>query len=222
MMPDRDEDIREASRQSTAEEIVNSLTHGIGLVLSAAGYAVLLVLAILFGDQWHVISCGIYGGTLVFLYGASTLYHSARTPKMKRALRLVDHIAIFLLIAGTYTPFTLVLMRDGWGWTLLTIVWSLALVGLLFKLFSTHRFHWGTTAIYLLMGWISVLFIEPMWAALPFGAMMLLIAGGLAYTVGTVFFGWHSLPYSHAVWHIFVLVGSALHYFAIAFYVLPF
>jgi hemolysin III len=212
----------EAYQQQTyAEEVVNSITHGIGLVLSAAGLAVLVVLASLFGDVWHVVSCAIYGGTLVFLYGASTLYHSARTPKMKRVLRLVDHVAILLLIAGTYTPFTMGLMRDGWGWTLLAIVWGLAVVGLLFKLFSQHRFHWAATSIYLAMGWVSVFFIEPMGAALPWGGMALLVAGGLTYTAGVIFYGWHSLPYSHAIWHVFVLAGSLMHYLAVALYVLP-
>jgi hemolysin III len=208
-------------RQTYAEEVLNSLTHGVGLVLSAAGWAVLLVLATLFGDKWHVISSLIYGGSLVFLYAASTLYHSARTRRMKEVLRLVDHIAILLLIAGSYTPFTMVFMRDGWGWTLLGLVWGLAIAGLCFKLFSNHRFHWTSTAIYLLMGWVSVLFIQPMWSAIPTGAMILLVAGGLAYTAGVIFFGWHDLPYSHAIWHVFVLVGSVLHYFAVVLYVLP-
>jgi len=211
----------EEQRQTYAEEVLNSLTHGFGLVLSAAGLAVLVVLATLFGDIWHIVSSTIFGSTLVFLYGASTLYHSARTRRMKRILRIVDHIAIFLLIAGTYTPFTMGLMRDGWGWTLLAIVWGLAIVGLLFKLFSQHRFHWSATTLYLAMGWISVFFMEPMAAAIPFGGLVLLVAGGLAYTAGVVFYGWHSLPYSHAIWHVFVLAGSVFHYLAVAFYVLP-
>ena len=167
------------------------------------------------------MSCGIYGGTLVFLYGASTLYHSARTKRMKRALRIVDHIAIFLLIAGTYTPFAMGLMRDGWGWTLLALVWGIALTGLVFKLVSTYRFHWSATALYLLMGWLGVLFIEPVAAAIPLGALLLIAAGGLAYTVGVIFYGWRSLPYSHAVWHVFVILGSVLHYLAVLWYVLP-
>lgn len=208
-------------QQTHAEEVINSLTHGVGLVLSAAGLAVLVVLASLFGDVFHIVSSAVFGGTLVFLYGASTLYHSARSPKLKRALRVVDHIAIFLLIAGTYTPFTVVLMRDGWGWTLLTLVWGIAAVGLLFKLFSRHRFHPAATSLYLLMGWISVFFYEPMWAAIPAGGLALLVAGGLSYTAGVVFYGWHSLRYSHAIWHLFVLVGSICHYFAVALYVLP-
>lgn len=210
-----------AAEQTYMEEVVNSLTHGVGLVLSAAGWGVLLVLATLFGDVWHVVSCGIYGGTLVFLYATSTLYHSAQSPRLKRTLRILDHIAIFLLIAGTYTPFAMGVMRDGWGWTILTLVWGIAIAGLLFKLFSRHRFHWAATTIYLLMGWVSVLFIDPVWAALPAGALGLLAAGGLAYTAGVVFYGWHSLPYSHAVWHVFVLVGSVLHYLAVVWYVVP-
>jgi len=210
-----------AARQTYMEEVVNSLTHGVGLVLSAAGWGALLVLATLFGDVWHIVSCSIYGGTLVFLYGTSTLYHSARSPRLKRTLRILDHIAIFLLIAGTYTPFAMGVMRDGWGWTILTLVWGIAIAGLLFKLFSRHRFHWAATTLYLLMGWISVLFIDPVWAALPAGALGLLAAGGIAYTAGVLFYGWHSLPYSHAVWHVFVIVGSVLHYLAVVWYVLP-
>jgi hemolysin III len=209
------------ARQTYMEEVVNSLTHGVGLVLSAAGWGALLVLATLFGDVWHIVSCSIYGGTLVFLYGTSTLYHSARSPRLKRTLRILDHIAIFLLIAGTYTPFAMGVMRDGWGWTILTLVWGIAIAGLLFKLFSRHRFHWAATTLYLLMGWISVLFIDPVWAALPAGALGLLAAGGIAYTAGVLFYGWHSLPYSHAVWHVFVIVGSVLHYLAVVWYVLP-
>jgi len=208
-------------RETHFEEVINSLTHGLGLVLSAAGWAVLLVLATLFGDVWHVVSSVIYGGTLVFLYASSTLYHSARSPRLKRTLQIVDHVAIFLLIAGTYTPFAMVVMRDGWGWTLLALVWSLAVAGLIFKIVSKHRFHWSASTLYLLMGWLAVFFIEPMTAALPYGAFLLLVAGGLAYTFGVIFFGWKSLPYNHAVWHLFVLVGSVLHYLAIVLYVLP-
>lgn len=205
-------------QQTETEEIVNSLTHGLGLTLSSAGWAALLVLATLFGDAWQIISCAIYGGTLVFLYAVSTLYHSARSPRAKHILRILDHIGIFLLIAGTYTPFAMIFLRDGWGWTLLAIVWCLALAGLLFKMLSSYRFHWGATTLYLAMGWLSVLFVEPMLAAVPIGALYLLVAGGLAYTVGVIFYGWHSLPYSHAIWHLFVLAGSACHYFAVALY----
>lgn len=213
--------VRGATPQSEAEELANSITHGFGLVLSIVGWLVLMGLAYLFGDGWHLLSCGIYGGTLVFLYGTSTCYHSARQPRAKRMLRILDHVAIFLLIAGTYTPFTMVFLRDGLGWILLSLVWGIAVVGLLFKIFSQRRFHWSTTGLYLLMGWLSVLFIKPVLAAVPLGALLWLAAGGLAYTIGVVFYGWHSLPYSHAIWHVFVLVGSATHYIAVLLYVVP-
>lgn len=208
-------------RQTYAEEIANAMTHGVGLVLSVVGWVVLLVLSGFAGDGWDLAASAVFGGSLVFLYSTSTLYHSVRRPRTKWMLRVLDHAAIFLLIAGTYTPFTVVLMREGWGWTVLALVWGLALVGLLFKLFSKHRFHPAATSLYLLMGWMGVLFADPMQAALPMGAILLVGAGGLAYTFGVLFYGWHSLRYSHAIWHVFVLVGSICHYFAIALYVLP-
>jgi len=203
------------------EEMVNSLTHGLGLVLSAAGAAILLVLASLFGNVWHIVSCSIYGGSLLFLYTASTLYHSARSERLKQIMRLLDHVGIFLLIAGTYTPFALVWMRDGWGWTLFGVVWGLAVLGILFKIFSTNRFRNLSTIFYLLLGWMSVLFIKPMLAAIPEGALFWIVAGGLFYTLGVIFYAWPRLPYSHAIWHLFVLGGSTCHYFAVLFYVLP-
>jgi len=208
-------------RQSYAEEMVNAMTHGVGLVLSVVGWIALVVLSGLAGDGWDLAASAVYGGSLVFLYATSTLYHSVRRPRTKHMLRVLDHIAIFLLIAGTYTPFTVVLMRDGWGWSALALVWGFALAGLLFKLFSKHRFHPAATSLYLLMGWVGVLFADPMSSALPMGALLLIAAGGLAYTGGVVFYGWHSLRYSHAIWHVFVLVGSICHYIAVAMYVLP-
>ena len=208
-------------RQSYAEEMANAMTHGVGLVLSVFGWIALIVLSALAGDGWDIAAASVYGGSLVFLYSTSTVYHSVRRPRTKYIMRVLDHIAIFLLIAGTYTPFTVVLMRDGWGWMLLTVIWGFALAGLLFKLFSTHRFHPAATSLYLIMGWVGVLLADPVSAALPVGALLLIVSGGLAYTVGVIFFGWHSLPYSHAIWHVFVLVGSICHYIAVALYVLP-
>lgn len=207
-------------RESYAEEMANAMTHGVGLALSVVGWIALVVLSGLAGDGWDLAAAAVYGGTLVFLYGTSTLYHSVRRPETKRLLRILDHIAIFLLIAGTYTPFAGVLMREGWGWSVLALVWGIALAGLLFKLFSTHRFHPAATTLYLLMGWLGVLFADPMSAALPLGGLLLIVAGGLAYTIGVLFYGWHSLRYSHAIWHVFVLVGSACHYAAVVLYVL--
>jgi len=207
-------------RQSYEEEMANAMTHGVGLVLSIIGWIVLLGAAGWAGDGWDLAAAAVYGGSLVFLYGTSTAYHSARSPRTKRMLRILDHVAIFLLIAGTYTPFTVVLVRDGWGWTLLAVIWGLAVAGLLFKLFSTHRFHPAATTLYLLMGWMGVLLANPVSAALPMGALLLIAAGGLAYTAGVVFYGWHSLRYSHAIWHTFVLVGSICHYIAVVYYVL--
>lgn len=217
----RDPTVPPRKQQSYEEELANAVTHGVGLVLSIVGWIGLLLLSGLAGDGWDLAASAVFGGTLVFLYTTSTVYHCVRTPRLKRTLRLLDHIAIFLLIAGTYTPFTLVLMREGWGWSVLALVWGLALAGLLFKLFSVHRFHPAATTLYLLMGWLGVLFTDPMSAALPAGGLLLIAAGGLAYTVGTVFYGWHSLRYSHAVWHVFVLVGSICHYAAVVMYVLP-
>lgn len=213
--------VRGATPQSAAEERANCITHGLGLVLSIGGWGVLMALAGLLGGGWHVLSCGIYGSTLVFLYAASTCYHSARRRRTKRMLRIVDHVAIFLLIAGTYTPFAMVFLRDGIGWTLLALVWGVAVVGLLFKIFSRRRFHWSTTGLYLLMGWLSVLFIEPVLAAVPLGALLWIAVGGFAYTIGVVFYRWEALPYSHAIWHVFVLIGSISHYLAVLLYVVP-
>ncbi len=208
-------------RQSYAEEIANATTHGIGLVLSIVGWIVLIILSGMAGDGWDLAAAAVFGGSLVFLYSTSTLYHSVRSPETKQYLRILDHVAIFLLIAGTYTPFTVVLVREGWGWTLLALVWGFAIAGLLFKLFSKHRFHPAATSLYLAMGWMGILLVDPMRAALPFGALLLVAAGGIAYTVGVIFYGWHSLRYSHAIWHVFVLVGSICHFIAVALYVLP-
>lgn len=208
-------------RQSYAEEVANAMTHGIGLALSILGWIALMLWSGVAGDGWALAASAVYGGSLVFLYSTSTLYHSVQRPRTKYTLRILDHVAIFLLIAGTYTPFTLLLLRDGWGWTMLAVIWGLAIAGLLFKLFSAHRFHPAATSLYLVMGWMGVLLADPVSSALPAGGLLLVVAGGLAYTVGVVFYGWHSLPYSHAIWHVFVLVGSICHYIAVAVYLLP-
>ena len=203
------------------EELINSITHGAGLALSIAGLAVLVTLAALKGTAWHIVSCSVYGATLVLLYTASTLYHSVRSPRLKRFFRIIDHAPIYLLIAGTYTPFMLVNLRGGWGWTLFGLVWGLAVVGIVFKVFFVNRFAIASTVVYLLMGWLVVIAIKPLLMLVPGGGILWLLAGGLAYTLGVVFFAWEKMPYNHAVWHVFVLTGSVCHYFAVLFYVLP-
>lgn len=203
------------------EEIANAITHGIGLLLSIAGFVVLLVLAALRGTAWHIVACSIYGATLICLYTASTLYHAVISPRVKRALRIFDHSAIYLLIAGTYTPFLLVSLRGAWGWSLLGVIWGLALVGVLFKFWFVERFAILSTAVYIAMGWLVVIAAKPVITHLPLTAIIWLLAGGLAYTGGVIFFAAKRIPYSHAIWHLFVLAGSICHYFAVLSTVIP-
>jgi hemolysin III len=207
--------------ESFAEEFASTITHGLGLALSVAGLAVLVVLAALRGTAWHIVTCSIYGATLVMLYAASTLYHGVRSPRAKRILRIIDHAAIYLLIAGTYTPFALVNLRGGLGWTLFGLVWGLAAAGIVLKAFHVDRFPIASTLVYLSMGWLVVVAWKPVVAALPGGGLALLLAGGIAYTAGVIFFAAHKLPFNHAIWHLFVLAGSVCHYVAVLLYVLP-
>ena len=202
------------------EEVANSVTHGLGLLASIVGAVVLVSLAAQQGEGWHVASAAVYGATLVALYAASTLYHVFKGTRARDVLRLLDHCAIYLLIAGTYTPITLVSLRGGWGWALFGTVWALAVAGIFFKVFATGRFGYLSTVAYVLMGWICVLALKPILLLLSPGAIALLLAGGVSYTLGTVFYAWERIPYSHAVWHLFVIAGSVCHYLAIALYVL--
>lgn len=203
------------------EELAAGLTHGLGLLLSVVGGAVLLGAASIRGDSWRLSTCAVYVGSLVFLYGISTLYHWTVWPRLKHVLRILDHIGIFLLIAGTNTPFSLVLIRGGWGWALFAFGWGFALIGILFKLFSVKRFRNSSTVLYLAMGWLGGLFMVPVLHAIPTGALVYLVGGGLCYTAGMIFYLWERLPYNHSVWHLFVLAGSLLHYLAVLEYVLP-
>lgn len=207
-------------RYTPSEEIANGVTHGVGLGASLVGALLLVVLTALHGDAWQVVSSGVYGATLVTLYTASTLYHSFRGDRAKRALRVFDHCAIYLLIAGSYTPFALVSLRGPWGWTLFTLVWGLTVAGIVFKVFFTGRLDRLSTAVYVLMGWLCVVAAKPIIQAVPPGALWLLLAGGVLYTAGTVFYHNRRVPYSHAVWHLFVIGGSVFHYLAISLYVL--
>jgi len=207
-------------RYSLGEEIANSVTHGVGGLLAIAGLVVLTTFAVLEGTAWHVVACGVFGGTMVLLYTVSTLYHSVQHPRAKAVLRVLDHSAIFLLIAGTYTPFTLVNLRGPWGWSLFGVIWGLALLGILFQVGLLRR-PVASVLLYVAMGWTVLVAMKPLLSAVAPGGLALLVSGGLAYTVGIVFYAWRRLPYGHAVWHLFVLAGSALHFFAILFYVVP-
>lgn len=199
----------------TWEEIANAVTHGIGLLLSIAGFVVLLVLAILRGTAWHIVACSVYGATLICLYTASTLYHAVISPRPKRALKIFDHSAIYLLIAGTYTPFLLINLRGAWGWSLFGVIWGLAIAGILFKFWFVEHFPHMSTAAYVLMGWLVIIAAKPVIAHVPLVTLLWLVVGGLFYSTGVIFYAWKRLPYSHAVWHLFVLAGSTCHYFAV-------
>lgn len=203
------------------EELANSLTHGLGAAFSVAGLVLMVVFAARFGDAWQVVSTAIFGTTLVLLYSSSTLYHSFQGEHLKKMLQKFDHAAIFLLIAGTYTPFLLVPLRGPWGWSLFGVVWGLALIGVGLKFRFAGRFRLVSTLIYLAMGWLVIVAIKPLVAALPPGGVRLLVAGGLCYTGGAAFYLWKRLPYHHAIWHLFVLGGSACHWAAVFFFVLP-
>lgn len=208
------------SRQTRREEAINTLLHGIGLMLAIGGAVVLIVFASLHGNAWHIVTFSIYGATLVLFYSASTLYHGVVRPRPKRVLQALDHAGIFLLIAGTYTPFTLVSLHGGWGWSLFGVVWGLAVAGIALKIWFTGRFDLLSTLLYLGMGWLVLIAIVPLWRALPPAGFFWLVAGGVVYSAGTLFYLWERLPFSHAIWHGFVLAGGACHYIAVLFFVL--
>jgi hemolysin III len=197
------------------EEIVNAVTHGVGAVIAVVVTTLLVVMASLRDGAWSIVSVSVFGTTLIALYTSSTLYHAARRPAVKARLKVLDHASIYLLIAGTYTPFTLVTLRGGWGWSLFGVIWGLAVTGVVFKLLRTGRFPRLSTAVYIAMGWIVIIAIVPLVHALSAPTLALLVAGGVAYTAGTLFYHNHRIPYSHAVWHVFVLAGSFLHVAAV-------
>lgn len=213
--------IRARFAELSVEEVANSLTHGFGLILSIAGFVFLLFLAVVKGDGWHIASSVIYGSSLVILYAASTIYHTATDPIKKKRLQVLDHCCIYLLIAGSYTPFMLIVLRDGFGFTLLAVVWTAAVIGIAMKLMFRSRFVSGIgIALYLVMGWLGLVAAPPLYNAMGATPLALVGAGGLSYTAGMIFFGWHSLRHNHAIFHIFVLAGSILHFIAVARYVL--
>ena len=202
-------------------EFWNALTHGAGAVLSLIGGAVLVTLASLYGNGWQLTGAIVFSLSLIGLYTASTLYHAVHHPRIKPILRILDHSAILVLIAGTYTPITLVSLRGPWGWSLFAVIWGLALAGIVLETTRLRRFRAVLIGLYVVMGWSVVAAVKPMLANVEPGGLWLLLAGGLAYTGGIGFYLWRRLPYNHAIWHLFVLAGSILHYFAVLFYIIP-
>ncbi|BCA79692.1 hemolysin III family protein [Desulfuromonas sp. AOP6] len=206
---------------SKAEELANRLTHGLGALAGVVGFVILMKAAFHTADPWRITSSAIYGTGLVTFYTLSTLYHTVRTPGVRYVFRILDHASIFLMIAGTYTPFTLVSLNGAWGWSLFGTVWGLALVGMTFKAFMPHRLRIVAPLLYIGLGWLVIIAIKPLLVAVPLPGVLLLVAGGVAYTLGVLFYAIERIPFNHAIWHLFVLAGSFLHYLAIYLYVVP-
>lgn len=197
-------------------ELANTVTHGLGVVASIAALTLLVITAARGGDPWEVVGVSIFGTTLILLYLSSTLYHAVEQPVVKNRLKVLDHSAIYLLIAGTYTPFMIGVLRGGWGWSMFGVIWGLAVAGVIFKLFLTGRYPRLSTFIYVLMGWLVLIAAVPMFTLMTGETLAWLVAGGVAYTAGTVFYHNQRIPQAHAIWHLFVLGGSACHAVAVA------
>jgi hemolysin III len=206
---------------TVGEEIANSVTHGIGVAFSIVALTLMVVWSARNGDGWSLAGALVFGISLVLLYTGSTLYHAIPFPRARHVFKIIDHSAIYLLIAGTYTPFTFVTLRDHGGWWMFAVVWTLAAVGMSLEAFWVYRPRWLSAVVYLGMGWLVVTMWGPLWANLPHNGIWLLVAGGLAYTLGTAFYVLKRVPYMHMVWHLFVLAGSACHFLAVLLYVIP-
>ncbi|MDR5597959.1 PAQR family membrane homeostasis protein TrhA [Paenibacillus larvae] len=207
---------------SIREEIANAISHGIGVLLSIGALAALIFYSVQYGDAWHIVSVSIFGASLILLYLCSTLVHSITYKPTKDIFEIMDHSAIYVLIAGTYTPFLLVSLRGTIGWTLFSIIWALALAGIVFKIFYCKKFIVLSTLLYIAMGWLIIFAIKPLAQQLTAGGMIWLVSGGILYTVGTIFYVWRRVPFHHAIWHLFVLAGSVCHFSVVLFYVVPF
>ncbi len=210
-----------AQGHTPREELANAATHGLGAALSVAALCFMVVQASFGGDVYRIVSVSVFGASMVLLYVFSTLYHSFQAPRVKNVFRRLDHCCIYLLIAGTYTPFTLISIRGGWGWSLFGVVWGLAFCGIVFKTFFLGRFKVVSVLVYLGMGWLAVFALGPIVSALPGAGLFWLVAGGLMYTLGVLFYIWRGLRYHHAVWHLFVLGGTTCHFLSVFLYVLP-
>lgn len=203
------------------EEVVNAITHGVGVLLSIAALVFLIIFSVQKGSPWHVVISVIYGVSMILLYVSSTLVHSFPDGKTKDIFEIFDHSAIYIFIAGTYTPIMLLVIQGSLGWTLLAIIWGVAIIGVVFKAFYVKKFLFLSTILYIAMGWMIVIVWGPLSATMPTAGIHLLIAGGLLYTFGAIFYVWRAFPFHHAVWHVFVLGGSVTHFFAVLFYILP-
>ena len=202
-------------RYTLGEEIFSSVTHGVGGLLSIGGTAVLIVLAAIYSDAWSVVGCAIFGASLIILYCMSTLYHAITNPKAKSFFRIMDHNTIFFLIAGTYTPITISIMRGALGWVLFGIVWGAAALGIVLNSIDLEKFRKPSVVCYILMGWVIIIAIHPLLGVMSALSLWLLVGGGVFYTVGVIFYAIKKIKYFHSIWHIFTLLGSACHYFSI-------
>lgn len=212
---------KEIKHYSAAEERINILSHVLGFVLSIVALVLLVRHASINGDVWHVVSFSVFGVSLMILYAASTVYHSARNIQFRRKMRIVDHASIYILIAGTYTPFTLVTLNGFSGWMIFGITWGMAVVGIVLKLFYTGKYDAVSTLMYVFMGWIIVFAIEPLIDNLSSDGLFWLVAGGMAYTTGAILYSIKKIKFNHAIFHVFVLVGSFCHFVSVYFYILP-
>ncbi|MBP3949524.1 PAQR family membrane homeostasis protein TrhA [Bacillus suaedae] len=206
---------------SKNEEIANAITHGLGVLVSIAALVLLIVFSSLYGSAIHIVSFTIYGVTMLLLYFSSTMVHALPKGKIKDLFEIFDHASIYLFIAGTYTPLLFIVVQGGLGWTLFGVIWGLATIGIVFKVFFVKKFLFLSTIFYIAMGWLAIIPIKTITETLPFTGTLLLVLGGICYTLGTVFYVWRGFKYHHAIWHLFVLAGTVLHFFMIIFYVLP-
>lgn len=204
-------------KQALEEEFANSITHLVGVLFSIVAISLLITFSVLNGTAIHIVSCSLFGGSILLLYTFSTLYHAIESPRIKPLLRTFDHISIYFLIAGTYTPFLLIGIGGMKGWIYFGVIWALALAGIIFKIFYTHRFRRLSLVLYLIMGWLAVFFIQPLVRNLDASVLSLIATGGIAYTLGVIFYTNKTMRFAHAIWHLFVLAGTVLHFIAIMF-----
>ena len=206
---------------SPIEEKINIISHTIGFILCILAFVLLVSHANLHGDVWHIVSFSIFGASLIILYAASTFYHSAKKSELRNRLKILDHASIYVLIAGTYTPFSLITLKGATGWVIFGISWGLALTGIILKLFFTGKYNLISTIMYVLMGWVIVFAIKPLINNLPLEGLLWLFAGGISYTIGAILYSIKNIKFNHAIFHMFVLIGSFCHFMSVFFYVLP-